>query len=194
MTELNWFSFILVYWFLKYWCSLLASLAWPHPIYFDSCTQCSRFICNIVLYSIKLTFTTRYIRNWTMFPLWPSLFILSGAISSLFPSSILDTYQPGGLIFRCPIFLPFHTGVLKARILKWFAIPSSSGPCFVRTLSTMTCPTCVALHGMAHSFIELHKALIHVIILVSFLWLWFLLWRLYDCGFFCFCLSSDGWG
>jgi len=31
------------------------------------------------------------------------------------------------------IFLPFHTvhGVLKARILKWFAIPFSSGPCFV---------------------------------------------------------------
>ena len=34
-------------------------------------------------------------------------------------------------------FLPFHTvhGVLKARILKWFAIPFSSGPHFVRTLS-----------------------------------------------------------
>ena len=33
----------------------------------------------------------------------------------------------------------FHTvhtihGVLKARILKWFAIPFSRGPCFVRTL------------------------------------------------------------
>ena len=35
-----------------------------------------------------------------------------------------------------PIFWPFHTvhGVLKERILKWFAIPFSSGPCFVRTL------------------------------------------------------------
>ena len=31
------------------------------------------------------------------------------------------------------MFLPFYTvhGVLKARILKWFAIPFSSGPCFV---------------------------------------------------------------
>ena len=31
-------------------------------------------------------------------------------------------------------YKPFHTvhGVLKARILKWFAIPFSSGPCFVR--------------------------------------------------------------
>ena len=33
------------------------------------------------------------------------------------------------------VFLPFHTvhGVLKARILKWFPIPFSSGPHFVRT-------------------------------------------------------------
>ena len=36
-------------------------------------------------------------------------------------------------------------------------------------LSTMTRPSWVALQGMAHSFIELHKAVIHVIILVSFL-------------------------
>ena len=44
-------------------------------------------------------------------------------------SSILATYRPGEFIFQCPIFLPFHTvhGVLKARILKWFAIPISSG-------------------------------------------------------------------
>ena len=47
-------------------------------------------------------------------------------------------------------------------------------------LSTMTRPSWVALHGMAYSFIELHKAVVHVIKLVSFLWLWFL-----------FCLPSD---
>ena len=31
-------------------------------------------------------------------------------------SSILVAYQPGGLIFQCPIFLPFHTvhGILRA--------------------------------------------------------------------------------
>ena len=54
----------------------------------------------------------------------------------MIPSSILGAYQPGGFIFQCPIFLPFHTvhGVLKARILKWFAIPFSGGPRFVRTL------------------------------------------------------------
>ena len=50
-------------------------------------------------------------------------------------------------------------------------------------LSTMTHLSWVALQGMAHSFIELDKAVIHVIRLVSFLWLWF-----------SFCLPSDGEG
>ena len=40
-------------------------------------------------------------------------------------------------------------------------------------LSTMTRPSWVALHGMAHTFIKLDKAVVHVIRLVSFLWLWF---------------------
>ena len=48
-------------------------------------------------------------------------------------------------------------------------------------LSTMTRPSWVALHIMAHSFIELDKAVFHVISLVSFLRLWF-----------SFCLPSDG--
>ena len=38
-----------------------------------------------------------------------------------------------------------------------------------RELSTTTHPSWVALHGMAHSFIELEKAVIHVISVVSFL-------------------------
>ena len=73
-------------------------------------------------------------------------------------------------MFQCHIFLPFHIvhGVLKARMLKWFAIPLSSGPRFVRTFhhdpSVLAGP-----HGMALSFIELDKAVIHVISLVSFL-------------------------
>ena len=40
-------------------------------------------------------------------------------------------------------------------------------------LSTMTCPSWVAPHGMANSFIELDKAMLHVIRLASFLLLWF---------------------
>ena len=66
------------------------------------------------------------IYNWVLSPLWPSLFIIFEAVSSLFPSTILDTYSPGELIFWCHIFLPFLCvhGVLEARILKGFAIPT----------------------------------------------------------------------
>ena len=102
----------------------------------------------------------------------PSFF--SGVISPLISSSILSTYQPGEFIFQCPTFLPFHTvhGVLKARILKWFAIPFSREPHSVR-LSTVTHPSWVALYSMAHSFTELEQAVVHVIRLVNFLWFWF---------------------
>ena len=49
-------------------------------------------------------------------------------------NTILGTYRPGEFIVQCHIFLPFHNvhGFLKARMLKWFANPFSSGPCFVR--------------------------------------------------------------
>ena len=50
-------------------------------------------------------------------------------------------------------------------------------------LSAMTHPSWVALCGMAHSFIKLDQAVVHVISFVSFLWLWF-----------SFCLPSDGEG
>ena len=117
---------------------------------------------------------TSHIHSWVLFLLWFHPFILSGVISPLTSSSILGTYPPGEFIFQCPIFLPFHTvhGGLKARIKKWFAISLSSGPHFVRTLHH-DLSIWVVLHGMAHSFIKLDKAVIHVISLVSFLWMRF---------------------
>ena len=54
------------------------------------------------------TFTTRHVHSWASFLLWFNFFILSRTIYPLFPSSILNTYQPGGLIFQFHIFLPFH--------------------------------------------------------------------------------------
>ena len=70
------------------------------------------------------TSITIHIHNWVLFLLWFDPFIPSGVISPLMSSSISGTYQPGEFIFQCPIIFPFHTvhGVLKARILKWFAI------------------------------------------------------------------------
>ena len=93
------------------------------------------------------TSSTSHIHNWVLFLLWLCLFILS-AVSSLLISS--STCWPGKFFFQCPILWPFHTvhGVLKAIILKWFAIPFSSGPHLVRALlldlSMLGGPT---LHG-----------------------------------------------
>ena len=91
-------------------------------------------------------------------------------------------------------------GILKTRMMKWFSIPFFSGPRFAK-VSTITHLSWVALHSMAHCFIELHKAMIHVIILVSFLWFLFSFWRPWDscsCFFWtfllvCICYTSWPW-
>ena len=54
----------------------------------------------------------------------------------------------------------------------WSGLPFPSPVDHVLSeLSTMTCPSWVALQGMAYSFTELDKAVVHVIRLVSFQWL-----------------------
>jgi len=93
---------------------------------------------------------TSHIHSWVYFLLWLHPFILSEVISPVISSSILGTYWPGEFLFQYPISLPFHTvhGVLKARILKWFAIPFSSGPHSIRSLHhelpVLGCPTGMA--------------------------------------------------
>ena len=150
----------------------------------DSWTWHSRFLCNITLYSVGL-----YIHHpshpqlGVVFALTPSLHSF-WSNSPLISSSILGTYWPGEFIFQCPIFLPFHTVHRFSRQEYWSGLPfPSPGDHILSELSTMTRLSWVALHGMAHSFIELDKAVVHVIRLISFLWLWFL-----------FCLPSDGEG
>ena len=75
---------------------------------------------------------TSHIHNWVLFSLWLLLFILSEGFSPLFSGSILGTYNSGSSSFSVTPFLLFHSvqGVLKVRIVKWFAIPFSSRPCF----------------------------------------------------------------
>ena len=79
--------------------------------------------------ALDFTFITRHIHNWASYPLWPSRFIHSGETgnSPLFPTSMLVTFRPGGLIFWCHIFLVFYTvhEVFMESILGWFAVPST---------------------------------------------------------------------
>ena len=137
-----------------------------------------------ILSASDFTSTTRHLHTWVLFPHWLSLFIPPGTVSLLFYSSILGTYQPGEFIFQCLIFCFFMLFLGFLRQKYWSCLPSLSPVDHILSeLSTMTCPSLVALYCMAHSFIELDKAVVHVISLVSFLWLWF-----------SFCLPFDGQG
>ena len=93
------------------------------------------------------------------------------------PVAYLGTFQPGEFIFQC-LIMGF------SRQECWSGLPFPSPVDHVLSeLFTMTRPSWVALHSMCHSFIELDKAVVHVVRLVSFLWLWFSV-----------CLPSDGKG
>ena len=78
------------------------------------------------------TFTTRHTHNWASFPFLLGHFILSGAISNrplLFPSSIVDTFPPGGAPLPMSYLFAFlycswgsrgkTTGVVFHFLLQW---------------------------------------------------------------------------
>ena len=76
----------------------------------------------------------------------------------------------GSSSFSVPSFCLFMLFIGFSRQEYWSALPFPSPVDHVLSeLSTVTCASWVALHGMAHSFIELDKTVVHVIRLVSFL-------------------------
>ena len=82
--------------------------------------------CEVVWAFFGIAFLWDWNENWPFLVLWPLL---------SFPNLLAYWVQHfHSIIFQCPIFLLFHIahGFLKANILKWFAIPFSSGPHFVR--------------------------------------------------------------
>ena len=136
------------------------------------------------------------LQNWTLLPSpvtsTTGYCFCFGSISSFFLELVLH-WSPvvywaptnlGSSSFSVLYFCLFILFMGFSRQECWCGLPF---PCPVghglSDLSTMTCPSCVALHSMAHSFIELDKAVVHVSRLVSFLWLWFSV-----------CLPSDGEG
>ena len=91
--------------------------------------------------------------------------ILSGAISNcpeLFPSSVLDIFQPGGSFSSVIPFCLFILFMEFSSQEYWSGLPCPPPVDHVLSeLFTMSCPSWVALHGMAHSFLELCKTLHH---------------------------------
>ena len=109
----------------------------------------------------------------------PSCFGSASSFSlELFPCSslvLMGTYWPGG--FHLSVLYLFVFSYCSLSLLHgfsgqecWSGLPFPSPADDISSeLSTKTHPSCVVLHGMAYSFIELHKSVIHAIILVSFL-------------------------
>ena len=80
----------------------------------------------------------------------------------------------GEFIFQCHIFLLFILFMGFSWKEYWSGLPFPSPVDHIFSeLSTTTRPSWVPLHGMAHSFTELDKAVVPVISLNIFLWLRF---------------------
>ena len=115
-----------------------------------------------------------------------------GSASSFFPElflhfSLVAYWAPinlGSSSFRVISFCLFILFMGFSREVYWSGLPFLSPVDHILSqVSTMTCLSWMALYGMAHSFTELDKAVIRVISLVCFLWLWF-----------SFRLPSNGYG
>ena len=82
------------------------------------------------LLSSPVTCITRYCFGFgSVFSFFQELFLHFSPVAYWAPTD-------QEFFFQCPLFLSFHTvhGVLKAKILKWFAILFSSGLRFVRAV------------------------------------------------------------
>ena len=142
------------------------------------------FLCNIVLNSIELYFHHQALPHLGIVSALAQPLRSAWSYFLLFSSSILDTYWHEGSMFQCHSFLPFtlFKGFSRQECKSGLPFPSPVDH-VLSEISTMTCLSWGALNVMAHSFIELDKAVVHVIRLVSFLWLYFSV-----------CLSSNGEG
>ena len=129
---------------------------------------------------------------WSSVPLWASL--VAQMVKSLLTVQETRVWSLGWedplekKLQPTPVFLPANSHRQRTLVVHGFAkgwtwLNTSVSPeeHIFSEFSTMTHPSWVALHGITHSFIELDKALVHVIRLVTFLWWWF-----------SFSLPSDG--
>ena len=115
------------------------------------------------------TFTARHFHSWESFLLWFSnLFLLELLVITLHSSPVAywtPTDLGGGalIIFQhCYLFAFSYCPWDSPCNITWVRLPFPSPVGLALSkLLTMPCLSWVALHCMAHSFIELHKSLHH---------------------------------
>ena len=129
------------------YCSLQHWTLFPSPV--TSTTGCCFCLGSVSSFFLELLLYSSPVAYWASTDLGSSSFrVISLCLFILFMGFSRQEYQSG--------------------------LPSPSPVDHVLSeLSTMTHPSWVALHSMARSFIELDRAVVHVISLIHFLWLWF---------------------
>ena len=148
ISNLPWFMDLTFQVPMQY-CSLQHRTLFPSPV--TSTTGCCCCFVSISSFFLELFLHWSSVTYWTPTNLGSSSFsVLSFYLFILFMGFSRQEYWIG---------LPFPSPVNQ----------------FLSELSTMTRLCWVDLHSMAHSFAELDKAVFHVIRMVSFLWLWFLI-------------------
>ena len=152
----------------------------PIPVHFSSLIPeisvftlaISCLITSNLLLFMDLTFQVpiQYcsLHHWTLLP--SPVTSTTGCCSCFGSASsfFLELFLHSGHLRTWGVHLSYCSWGSQGKNTKCFAIPFSSGPRFVRIVHH-DLSVWVALHGMAHSFIELNKAVIHVISLISFL-------------------------
>ena len=110
---------------------------------------------------LDYTSITSHTHNWALFLVWLCLFILSGVISPLFSRGYWAPTNLGSSSFSVLSFclFIFFMGFSRQEYWSGLSLPSPVDHIFSE-FSTMTHPSWVALHDMAHSFIELDKPVI----------------------------------
>ena len=139
------------------------------------------FLCSVVLYSVGLHFHHQSHHNWALFSLWFCFFILSGDISSHFHSIYWTPSDLGGSTFSVIYFCLLILFMGFSRQECWSGLPfPSPAEHALSELPTMAHLSCMALHSMAHSFIELE------------MWPMWSAWLVFwDCGFHSVCPLMD---
>ena len=108
------------------------------------------------------TSITSHIHNWVFFLLWLCLFILELFLHCS-PVAYWAHTKLQNSSFNVLFFCLFLLFMGSSRQEYWSGLPFPSPVDHVLSeLSTRTHPSWVALHGMACSFIELDKAVVHV--------------------------------
>ena len=159
-------------------CLTTSNLPWFVDLTFQVPIQYYCLKCQTLLLS-PVTSTTEYCFFFGSIPsFFLELFLHRSPVAYWAPTYL------GSSSFSVLSFCFFILSMWFSRQKYWSGLPFPSPMDHILSeISTMTLPSSVALHSMAHNFIELDKAVVHVIRLVSFLWLWFSV-----------CLPSDGKG